>query len=132
MNGLKSVSEIVLTSLASQSKMDTFDFYFIDDSKEKLENAIKGNPITQRNQIVYFSMRLPESEARSFMNCFETEQFQIELNVIDNSDMPYIITLEPVVLDIYGNMEAKGGMVDFRSIKLLLQREMKMNTISLG
>ena len=132
MNGLKSVSEIVLTSLASQSKMGTFDFCFIDDSKEKLDNAIKGNPITQRNQIVYFSMRLPESEARNFMNCFEAEQFQIELNVIDNSDMPYIITLEPVVLDIYGNMEAKGGMVDFRSIKLLLQREMKMNTISLG
>lgn len=77
-------------------------------------------------------MRLPESEARNFMNCFEAEQFQIELNVIDNSDMPYIITLEPVVLDIYGNMEAKGGMVDFRSIKLLLQREMKINTIFLG
>lgn len=132
MNGLKRVNEIVLTSLASQGKMDTFDFSFIDDSKEKLENAIKGISVTQQNQVIYFSMKLPESDAHSFMNCVGAERFQMELNVMDNSNMPYTVIVEPVVLEIYGSQETKDGVVNFRSIKMLLQREMKIRTISLG
>lgn len=132
MNGLKRVNEIVLTSLASHGKMDTFDFSFIDDSKEKLENAIKGISVTQQNQVIYFSMKLSESDAHSFMNCVGAERFQMELNVMDNSNMPYTVIVEPVVLEIYGSQDTKDGVVNFRSIKMLLQREMKIRTISLG
>lgn len=124
MNGLDQVRDPVkFKSLVVDKEISTDEFAFIADSKEKLSDIIKEGVVSRRTQELYFSMRLSHTDGYTFIESIEKGNFQIEMEVLDNSGEFYKVILMPVTLNICTETEPEENMVFFPSIEMMLQRQ---------